>query len=89
MLCPLHDQELEAELAAEKQKTSVAVRFVQWFTERGENYEHNLKVLDKHIGNLAQGSHPKDRQPFQGQIRFTPVMQQEHQRKLQQQQQQP
>lgn len=50
------------------------MRFVDWFTERGVNYEHNVKVLDKHLENLASASHPSLRQPYTGQIRYTPIL---------------
>ena len=49
------------------------MRFVEWFTERGVSYEHNMQVIDKHIGNLAKANHPKLREPYSGQIRFTPI----------------
>jgi hypothetical protein len=31
---------------SEAHKLGVAMRFVDWFTSRGENYEHNLKLVD-------------------------------------------
>lgn len=46
---------------------------MDWFTERGEAYENNMKVLDKHIAKLAIVNHPTHRQPFSGQVRFTPI----------------
>jgi len=59
---------------SEAQKLQVAMRFVDWFTSRGENYEHNLKLVDKHLRNLAVAANPADRAPFEGQIRFAPFM---------------
>jgi hypothetical protein len=50
------------------------MRFVDWFTSRGENYEHNMKVIDKHLNNLATSSSPSERSPYEGQVRFTSVM---------------
>ena len=41
---------------AESEKLAVAMRFVDWFTSRGENYEHNMKVIDKHLKGLTVGS---------------------------------
>lgn len=50
------------------------MRFVDWFVERGACYEHNMQVLDKHIGNLAKANHSSAREPFSGQIRYIPIM---------------
>ena len=54
-------QDLEARQDSEGARLSVAMRFVDWFTSRGENYEHNLRLVDKHLSNLAAASNPKDR----------------------------
>jgi RNA polymerase-interacting CarD/CdnL/TRCF family regulator len=63
---------LEKQLEAESLKLAVAMRFVDWFTSRGENYEHNLKVIDKHLHNLVSSSSPSERSPYVGQVRVTP-----------------
>jgi hypothetical protein len=34
------------------QRLAVALRFVDWFASRGENYEHNMKIIDKHLKGL-------------------------------------
>lgn len=39
-------------VSAESERLAVAMRFVDWFTSRGENYEHNMKVIDKHLKGL-------------------------------------
>lgn len=73
-------EDLQTVIEAEVQKTTVMMRFMEWFTDRGVSYEHNMQVLDKHIENLAKASHPSARKPFVGQIRYTPapdVMQEE------------
>jgi len=62
---------LEAELSAESARLAVAMRFIDWFTSRGENYEHNLRLVDKHLGKLAKAADPRERSPFEGQVRFT------------------
>lgn len=63
---------LEKQLEKESTKLAVAMRFVDWFTSRGENYEHNLKVIDKHLHNLVSSSSPSERSPYVGQVRITP-----------------
>lgn len=43
----------------------MALRFVSWFTERGEVYEHNMRAIDKHLGSLASASvDPRQRPVF-------------------------
>jgi hypothetical protein len=66
--------ELEELVAEEQKKLMVAMRFVEWFVERGTSYEQNIKVLDKHIENLAKANLPASRQPYSGQVRYTAVM---------------
>lgn len=61
---------LEAELEKESSKLAVAMRFVDWFTSRGENYEHNLRLVDKHLGKLTQAANPQERTPYEGQVRY-------------------
>lgn len=46
-------QDLWKRVGDESERTSVAVRFVDWFTNRGENYEHNMQVIDRHLKNLV------------------------------------
>ncbi len=29
------------------------MRFVDWFTSRGENYEHNIRIIDRHLKELV------------------------------------
>ena len=58
----LYLQEAEARALVDRERLQVAMRFVEWFTSRGENYEHNIQVIDKHLKGLivspscAQGS---------------------------------
>lgn len=49
---PLPTQNLEKVVSSESERLAVAMRFVDWFTSRGENYEHNMKVIDKHLKGL-------------------------------------
>ncbi len=44
---------MQRRIETESERTSVAVRFVDWFTNRGENYDHNMKVIDRHLKNLT------------------------------------
>lgn len=65
-------KELEEKLDIETNRVAIAMRFIEWFTTRGENYEHNLKLIDKHLGNLTTASVPS-REPFLGQVRYTNI----------------
>jgi hypothetical protein len=48
---------LEAQVKVESERVSIAVRFVEWFTSRGQHYEHNMKIIDKHLkGLIVSGS---------------------------------
>lgn len=40
-------------MSQESGRLAVAMRFVDWFTSRGENYEHNMKIIDKHLKGLV------------------------------------
>lgn len=62
---------LEERIEAESARLSVAMRFVDWFTSRGESYEHNLRLVDKHLRGLTKAADPSERQPYTGQVRFT------------------
>lgn len=50
------------------------MRFVDWFTKRGETYECNLQVIDKHLKNLATCSAvPGTRMPYTSKVRYQPI----------------
>ena len=36
----------------------VALRFVEWFSSRGEAYEQNFQIMEKHLAGLAHASRP-------------------------------
>eukprot|EP01031_Cornospumella_fuschlensis_P024985 gene24985-30183_t len=48
-------QRLDALLSSESRRVDLAIRFVDWFTQRGESYEHNIQLIDKHLKDLAIG----------------------------------
>lgn len=37
---------------SDSRRISVAMKFIEWFTSRGENYDHNIKILDRHLRDL-------------------------------------
>jgi hypothetical protein len=44
---------VESNLNAESKRIDIAIRFVEWFSTRGEHYEHNLQIIDKHLKDLV------------------------------------
>ncbi|CAM9485459.1 unnamed protein product, partial [Sphacelaria rigidula] len=60
---------LETEHAKTRRASDLAARFVDWFSSRGEAYEHNLGAVEKHIENLATrsvGARARPASPSQG-----------------------
>ncbi|CAM9742553.1 unnamed protein product [Chrysoparadoxa australica] len=53
-------------------EAGLAIRFVDWFGERGGAYEHNLSAIERKIESLTVDSHPGARTPFSGRVKFTP-----------------
>ena len=37
-------------------KTDVAMRFVEWFSAKGEAFEHNAAAVERHLNALASGN---------------------------------
>ena len=62
---------LQIQSTEESSKLAIAMRFIDWFVSRGENYEYNMKIIDKHLGNLANAAGPENRQPFSANVRFS------------------
>lgn len=52
----------------ESSRIDLSVRFMDWFTQRGEAYEHNIKIINNHLKQLTDDVHPSERQPFSGRI---------------------
>ena len=64
-------QEMFHRMEAESSRVDLSVRFINWFTQRGEAYEHNIKIINNHLKQLTDDVHPSDRQPFTNRIRLT------------------
>lgn len=63
---------LAQQSADHTQQLRLSLRFIDWFSERGESYEHNMKALDAHLGRFATLPTPAQLDPYAGQVRFTP-----------------
>ena len=53
-------------------KIGLSLRFIDWFSDRGNAYEHNMRALDGHLGKIASLSLPAQRTPYGSQVRFDP-----------------
>jgi hypothetical protein len=51
----------------DREKLAVAIHFVEWFASRGELYEQNMRIIDRHLGKLSEASHPQNRPSESGQ----------------------
>ena len=57
-------------IETESSRIDLSVRFIDWFTQRGEAYEHNIKIINNHLKQLTDDVHPSERQPFSNRIRL-------------------
>ena len=57
-------------IETESSRVDLSVRFIDWFTHRGEAYEHNIKIINNHLKQLTDDVHPSERQPFSNRIRL-------------------
>jgi hypothetical protein len=46
-------------LALLGRKVDVALRFVDWYAEKGDSYEYNAASLERHMNALAVGNRPR------------------------------
>ena len=49
-------QSLQEFVNQQQTQLQIALRFVEWFTQRGDTYECNMQVIDKHLKQLATSS---------------------------------
>lgn len=47
---------LQDTVSKQQTQVQIALRFVEWFTQRGDTYECNMQVIDKHLKQLATSS---------------------------------
>jgi hypothetical protein len=52
-----------------ERKVELSTRFLEWFANRGEAYEHNFELLEAQVSRLAIASNPNNRSPYSNQIR--------------------
>mmetsp|Transcript_12461 Transcript_12461/g.23127 ORF Transcript_12461/g.23127 Transcript_12461/m.23127 type:complete len:424 (-) Transcript_12461:36-1307(-) len=54
------------------QKVDLALRFVDWFSERGLAFEHNYNIMEKQLGALSKSSFQATREPFRKRVSGAP-----------------
>eukprot|EP00947_MAST-08B_sp_MAST-8B-sp1_P000344 g344.t1 len=56
-----------------ERRVGIATRFIDWYAERGEGYEHNFGVVERELSVLAKRSDPSGghRKPYSGLVRTT------------------
>ncbi len=64
---------MERQLKEEARRTDICLRFIDWFSERGVNYEHNIRAIDTHLDRWARGSvrGAAEDPLYKGSVRFT------------------
>mmetsp|Transcript_12167 Transcript_12167/g.43016 ORF Transcript_12167/g.43016 Transcript_12167/m.43016 type:complete len:82 (+) Transcript_12167:1109-1354(+) len=57
-----------------RNKLDLALRFIDWFSTRGEAYEHNLHAMDRRLGGMVLADRdkmPPAREPYKANLNFT------------------
>lgn len=64
-------KEIKEEISTLTKQSDCCIRFIEWFSERGEAYEHNMATIERNINHLVETSDPRIRNPYDGRVRFT------------------
>jgi len=51
-----------------ERKADLSLRFIDWFSERGQNHEINMNIVDKALNNLSKEAANQVRSPFKRNI---------------------
>jgi hypothetical protein len=49
---------VEAQQAASGDKMKILMRFVDWYAENGQNFQHNADLVERQLESLAHRSAP-------------------------------
>lgn len=69
-------QSIHQRLIEDDKKIEIAIRFIDWWTDRGKLYEHNMKIIDRHLEDLVSSKKiPRVHTVHfpENQLRFEPV----------------
>ena len=48
----------------------IALKFVDWFSQRGEGYEHNMTALDRRLDGMVRSAREASAEPFSPSVRL-------------------
>ena len=64
---------LESKHAVATHKVDLALKFVDWFHDRGDAYEHNMSAIDRRLdGMVVKQQLQRDRDAFSPELRISP-----------------
>ena len=73
---PLEDDEcgrvarLEETSAKARAELDIELKFVDWFSNRGEGYEHNMTALDRRLDGMVRSAREASAEPFSPSVRL-------------------
>ena len=61
---------LEETSAKARAELDIALKFVDWFSQRGEGYEHNMTALDRRLDGMVRSAREASAEPFSPSVRL-------------------
>ena len=61
---------LEETSAKARAELDIALKFVDWFSKRGEGYEHNMTALDRRLDGMVRSARETSSEPFSLSVRL-------------------
>ena len=61
---------LEETSAKARAELDIALKFVDWFSNRGEGYEHNMTALDRRLDGMVRSAREASSEPFSPSVRL-------------------
>ena len=61
---------LEETSAKARAELDIALKFVDWFSNRGEGYEHNMTALDRRLDGMVRSAREASAEPFSPSVRL-------------------
>lgn len=62
--------QLEEKSTKSRAELDVALKFVDWFSKRGEGYEHNMTALDRRLDGMVNTARQASAAPFAASVRM-------------------
>ena len=56
--------------AKARAELDIALKFVDWFSNRGEGYEHNMTALDRRLDGMVRSAREASSEPFSPSVRL-------------------